>query len=384
MRRLLVILGILLIALGVISAIQTYAPKFLSNVSFPITQSVQPVKVVSEESVTIGDVKKIGPSVVTVVGQSNSSSQGQSFDLGPFSIFGMQSPSQNGTPQAQTVGSGFVVDAHGLIVTNKHVVSDTAETYQVITSNNKKYDVKQVYRDPLNDIAILKIDPAQNAGQELTPVAMGDSSHLQVGQFVVAIGTALGEFRNTVTTGVISGLGRGIQAGDPYQGYVENLNNVIQTSAAINPGNSGGPLVDSNGEVIGINTAVAQGGQNIGFALPINVVKDSLNNFNQTGAFNRPYMGVAYKTITKDVALLNNVPEGAYVQEVVSGSPADKAGLQVGDIIVKLDGTRVGQGKEELATLISKKKVGQTITVTIWRSGGTQDVPVMLVTAPNQ
>lgn len=384
MRRLLVILGILLIALGVISAIQTYAPKFLSNVSFPITQSVQPVKVVSEESVTIGDVKKIGPSVVTVVGQSNSSSQGQSFDLGPFSIFGMQFPSQNGTPQAQTVGSGFVVDAHGLIVTNKHVVSDTAETYQVITSNNKKYDVKQVYRDPLNDIAILKIDPAQNAGQELTPVAMGDSSHLQVGQFVVAIGTALGEFRNTVTTGVISGLGRGIQAGDPYQGYVENLNNVIQTSAAINPGNSGGPLVDSNGEVIGINTAVAQGGQNIGFALPINVVKDSLNNFNQTGAFNRPYMGVAYKTITKDVALLNNVPEGAYVQEVVSGSPADKAGLQVGDIIVKLDGTRVGQGKEELATLISKKKVGQTITVTIWRSGGTQDVPVMLVTAPNQ
>ena len=384
MRRLLVILGILLIALGVVSAIQTYAPKFLSTVTFPIAQSVQPVKVVSEESVTIGDVKKIGPSVVTVVGQSTSSSQGQSFDLGPFSIFGIQPPSQNATPQPQTVGSGFIVDANGLIVTNKHVVSDTTETYQVITANNKKYDVKQVYRDPLNDIAILKIDPAQNAGQKLTSVAMGDSSRLQVGQFVVAIGTALGEFRNTVTTGVISGLGRGIQAGDPYQGYVENLNNVIQTSAAINPGNSGGPLVDSTGEVIGINTAVAQGGQNIGFALPINVVKDSLNNFNQTGAFNRPYMGVAYKTITKDVALLNNVPEGAYVQEVVSGSPADKAGIQVGDIIVKLDGTRVGQGEDELATLISKKKVGQTITVSIWRSGGTQDLSVTLITAPNQ
>jgi len=184
-------------------------------------------------------------------------------------------------------------------------VSDTGGKYQVITANDKKYDVQKIYRDPLNDIAIIKIDTNQNLGNSITQVSLGDSSHLQVGQFVVAIGTALGEFRNSVTTGVISGIGRQIQAGDQFQGYVEQLDNVIQTSAPINPGNSGGPLVDSSGNVIGINTAVAQNGQNIGFALPINVVKDSMNNFNQTGQFNRPYLGVQYKLITRDVALMN-------------------------------------------------------------------------------
>lgn len=375
MRRLVILLGILLIIFGVWSALSTYAPQLLSRASLP--QSTQSVKVVSEESVTINAVKSIGPSVVTVAEQV--SSQNNS-NFGPFSIFGTPN-NQNNEPQS--IGSGFVVSSDGLIVTNKHVVSDTNGTYQVITSDNKKYDVKQIYRDPLNDIAILKIDPTQNAGTTLKPVTMGDSSHLQVGQFVVAIGTALGEFRNTVTTGVISGLGRGIQAGDPYQGYVENLNNVIQTSAAINPGNSGGPLVNSESQVIGINTAVAQGGQNIGFALPINVVKDSLNNFNQTGQFNRPYLGVAYKTITRDVALVNNVPQGAYLQEVVSGSPAENAGLQAGDIITQIDGQKL-DATNELAVVIGKKKVGDTINISYWRNGNTANTSVTLVTAPNQ
>ena len=178
----------------------------------------------------------------------------------------------------------------------------------------------------------------------------------QVGQFVVAIGTALGEFRNSVTTGVVSGIGRQIQAGDQFQGYVEQLDNVIQTSAPINPGNSGGPLVDSSGNVIGINTAVAQNGQNIGFALPINVVKDSMNNFNQTGQFNRPYLGVQYKLITRDVALMNDVPAGAYVEAVVSGSPAEKSGVQQGDILVKIDGNAIGDTTTSLAALIAKRR----------------------------
>ncbi|MGH7245435.1 MAG: S1C family serine protease, partial [Candidatus Levyibacteriota bacterium] len=293
----------------------------------------QKVQVVTEESVTVDTVKKVGPSVVTVAEQqSQSSVNNQSFDFGPFSMFGLQpNGDQQPTPsEPQSIGSGFIISSDGMLVTNKHVVSDTGATYQIITADNKKYDVQKIYRDPLNDIAILKIDPSQNSGETLQPVTLGDSGSLQVGQFVIAIGTALGEFRNTVTTGVISGLGRGITAGDQFQGFVEKLDNVIQTSAAINPGNSGGPLLNSSGQVIGINSAVAQSGQNIGFALPINVVKDSLNNFNKTGQFNRPYLGVAYKTISKTVALLNNVPEGAYVQQVVSGSPADKAGIQAG------------------------------------------------------
>lgn len=382
MKRLVILLGILIILLALWTGVGSYAPQFLSRTGIKVPTTNQPVKVVTEESVTINAVKSVGPSVVTVSEVAAPSSQGQSFDLGPFSIFG-GAPDQSQQNQPQSIGSGFIVSGDGLIVTNKHVVSDTGGKYQVITSDNKQYDVKQIYRDPLNDIAILKIDPTQNAGETLKPVPMGDSSNLQVGQFVVAIGTALGEFRNTVTTGVISGLGRGIQAGDPYQGYVENLNNVIQTSAAINPGNSGGPLVNSNSQVIGINTAVAQGGQNIGFALPISVVKDSLNNFNQTGQFNRPYLGVAYKTITQDVALVNDVPQGAYIQEVVSGSPAAKAGIQAGDIITSIDGQKLSS-TNELATVIGKKKAGDTISITYWRDGNSTDVSVTLVSAPNQ
>lgn len=379
MRRLLIILGILLIVLGVWSAIGTYAPQLLSKASLPVPQSSQPVKVVTEESVTINAVKNVGPSVVTVSEQAGNSQSSPNF--GPFSIFGGPNNGQNNQPQS--IGSGFIVSADGLIVTNKHVVSDTGGSYQIITSDNKTYDVKQIYRDPLNDIAILKIDPSQNSGTALKPVTMGDSASLQVGQFVVAIGTALGEFRNTVTTGVISGLGRGIQAGDPYQGYVENLNDVIQTSAAINPGNSGGPLVNSASQVIGINTAVAQGGQNIGFALPISVVKDSLNNFNQTGQFNRPYLGVAYKTVTQDLAVVNDIPQGAYIQEVVGGSPADKAGLKANDVITQIDGQKVN-AKNELAVEISKKKVGDTISITYWRDGNTNTTSATLSSAPNQ
>jgi serine protease Do len=381
MRKLILIIVILIIVSGIWNGLGLFLPQIEKSIKqyslTPIQQ--QPVKVTTEESVTINDVKTIGSSVVTVVNNAQSvSTNGQSFQMGPFSMF--EEVPQDNTPTPQSIGSGFIISQDGLIVTNKHVVSDTSGTYQIITANDKKYDVKQIYRDPLNDIAILKIDPSQNP---LKAVSMGDSSHLQVGQFVVAIGTALGEFRNTVTTGVISGLGRGIQAGDIYQGYIEQLDNVIQTSAPINPGNSGGPLVNSNAEVIGINTAVAQNGQNIGFALPINVVKDSLSNFNKTGQFNRPYLGVAYKFIPQDIALLNNVPSGAYVQTVVSNSPAEKAGIKVGDIIVKIDGKRIDDMNNSLVSIISQKKIGDTITVTVWRESNSIDLKVLLLEASN-
>ena len=212
-----------------------------------------------------------------------------------------------------------------------------------------------------------------------------------MGQFVIAIGTALGEFRNTVTTGVISGLGRGITAGSEFQGFAERLDNVIQTDAAINPGNSGGPLLNSSSQVIGINTAVASGGQNIGFALPISVVKDSLKNFNETGQFNRPYLGVSYKMISRELAVANDVPEGAYIQTVIKDSAAEKGGIQQGDIITKMDDQKL-QGKTELATIIARKKVGDKLKIALWRqdpsspdrAGKTMEVMVTLEEAPSQ
>lgn len=398
MRKLIVLIVILVLILTAYSAAEHYFPQFSSyfvgnsSLNLPHEQ----VKVVSEESVTIDTVKKVSLSVVTVTEEApanSSSDQSQSpdFGFGPFSIFG-QSPFDNGggdnsqpnpSPQPASIGSGFIITSDGLVVTNKHVVSDVGAKYQVTTSDDKVYDVQKIYRDPLNDIAILQINPSQNAGKTLQPVTMGDSSKLQVGQFVIAIGTALGQFPSTVTTGVISGLGRGITAGSDLEGFVEQLDNVIQTSAAINPGNSGGPLLNSSSQVIGINTAVSESGQNIGFALPINVVKDSLNTFNQTGQFNRPYVGVEYKMISQDLALANGVPQGAYVENVVQGSPADNAGLQQGDIITKVDGQRI-MGTTDLSTVISKKKVGDNITITYWRNNTSTDVQVTLTAAPSQ
>ncbi len=191
----------------------------------------------------------------------------------------------------------------------------------------------------------------------------------------------MGEFRNTVTTGVISGLGRGITAGSPYEGFVERLDDVIQTDAAISPGNSGGPLLNSNGQVIGVNTAVAASGQNIGFAIPINIVKQSLENFNQTGQFNRPYIGVAYRMLGERTAEANDVPPGAYVQEVIQNSPAEKAGIELGDIITTIDGRTLTDDNGGLAGAIANKKVGDQITVTYFRDGDTNEIRVTLASS---
>lgn len=327
------------------------------------------VKIVNEESVITDVVDKVSPSVVTV-SIVKTRSLGKIFEIDPSDPFNIFQPrSQKGQqPKAeQDIGSGFVVAENGLIVTNKHVVADSEAKYKVVTKDDKSYEVAKIYRDPANDLAIIKID-----AMGLKPVDMGDSTKLKVGQMAIAIGTALGEFRNTVTVGVISGLGRGITAGSPFEGYVERLDNVIQTDAAINPGNSGGPLLNSSGQVVGVNSAISSEGQNIGFALPINIVKDALNQFNKSGGkFERPFLGVKYKMITRDLALLNEVPEGAYVQEVVTGSPADKAGIEADDIIIKIDGKKISDDSGGLASVIAGKKVGDKISVEIWRDGKT-------------
>lgn len=383
MRKLISLVVILLIILGVLSFLRQ-SPQALKDLSdIKLEDSTEKVKIVSEESVVIDVVKKAGPSVVTISATSN---QRSLFD--EDSLFFFDIPRRRST-EPQNIGSGFVVSDDGYIVTNKHVVSEQGITYNVVTQDDKKFSVEKIYRDPLNDIAILKVNTNQS-GSSLKPLKMGDSANLQVGQLVIAIGTPLGEFNNSVTTGVVSGLGRGIVAGSAFEGSAEQLDDVIQTDAAINPGNSGGPLLNSQGLVIGVNTAVSQSGQNIGFALPINTVKDSLNNFNETGQFNRPYLGVSYQMISRDIALRNSLPEGAYIRNVVEGSSAQKAGIEAGDVITKIDNTDLRADRMELAQIIGKKKVGDTLKLSVWREDGetgedrTFEVNATLEASPEQ
>ena len=339
MRKLIVIVVTLFVITGALSYASKNFPQLdsLLNSSQILKLEREKVKVITEESVVISVVKSVGPSVVTIASES----QQQSFEDNPFFMFGFPGQRDSSPGGPQNIGSGFVISKNGIVVTNKHVVSDSQAKYTVITTDEKKYAVEKIFRDPLNDIAILKIS---NANSSLIPVSLGDSGKLQVGQLVIAIGTALGEFNNTVTTGVISGLGRGISAESSFAGSIEELDNVIQTDAAINPGNSGGPLLNSSGQVIGVNTAVSRSGQNIGFALPINSIKDSLKNFNETGQFNRPYLGVAYQMITREMAIRNDLVEGAYIQSVVEESAAEEAGIEAGDIITKIDGKSGNKG----------------------------------------
>src|SRR3989344_876617 len=330
------------------------------------------VRVVTEESVTIEVVKKVTPAVVTVGITKNQPVF--DFNEGFFGPFGFSVPQERGTRQVkQDIGTGFIVRNDGLIVTNKHVVGDSQAKYRVITSDNKTYDAVKIYPDPNLDLAIIKIDAAM-----LQTVEMGDSSNLQVGQFALAIGTALGEFRSTVTTGVVSGIGRDITAGSPMAGS-EELSDIIQTSAPINPGNSGGPLLNSAGQVIGVNVAVAQNAQNIGFALPVNLVKEALKNFETTGGFApKAYLGVSYRMISRELAILNEVPEGAYVQEVVLDSPAETAGVEQGDIITKIDGKMVRDADGGLAKKISTKKPKDIEELTVYRGAETKSLKVTL------
>ena len=332
-------------------------------------------KILNEESVIIDVVEKATPSVVTI-GIKKTKTVFDPFQdfFDPFGFFNYPKRSQ---PQEQkieqNIATGFIVGKDGLIITNKHVVSDTEAKYKVLTNDKKEYEVRRVYRDPVNDLALLKIDASG-----LKPLELGDSLKLKVGQLVIAIGTPLGEFPNSVTKGIISGLGRGISAGSYYEGYVERLDNVIQTDAAINPGNSGGPLLNSAGQVIGINVAMASDAQNIGFAIPVNVVKEMIENFNKTGQFSQPFLGIRYRMITKQEAILKEWVEGAGVVEVIKDSPAEKGGIEVGDIITKIDGQKLGEKDGELAQIVASKKVGQRITVTVWRDNQEKNLIVVL------
>jgi len=310
-------------------------------------KTITKTQIMDEESVVTKVVEKATPSVVTI----------------------SMEKADRGT---QDVGTGFIISDDGLIVTNKHVVADTTLKYKVVIGKDEVVGVENIYRDPLNDLAILRV---KKTG--LNAVELGDSDKLKVGQSVIAIGTALGEFRSTVTKGVVSGLGRGIVAGSAEN--TEKLDNVIQTDAAINPGNSGGPLFNSGGQVIGVNVAVSASGQNIGFALPINLAKESVEYFRTTGEFDRPYLGVGYKMVNQEVAAKNKVMAGAWVQQVSDNSPAKKAGIKVGDIITEVDSEKlIDSDNGDLVKVVNKKKIGDVIQVKIYRDKTEQIINVTL------
>ncbi len=291
-------------------------------------------------------------------------------------------------PQEGT-GSGFIVKPDGLILTNNHVVSGSAQLTVTLAGDKKQYKAKVLGTDPRNDLALVKIQ----AASQLPFLRLGDSDNLQVGQKVLAIGNPFG-LGGTLTTGIVSSLGRTLQ---PEEG--RRLEDMIQTDAAINPGNSGGPLLDSHGSVIGINTAIyGQGNIGIGFALPINRAKAMLDEFQAKGRVTRPFLGIQTMYAAGDLAQELGLPAegGLLIQRVERGSPAAEAGLRGpnrvaivgvyqigigGDLVVAVDGQPV-EGNDSLQRILNRKRVGDTLELTVFRSGRTQKVRVKLGEAP--
>lgn len=296
--------------------------------------------------------------------------------------------------ESEAAGTGVIISADGVIVTNRHVLGNATSGITVTLSDGTELtDVEIIGRtgenDPL-DIAFLRVKDKK--GKELVPAKLGDSGVIQVGDKAVAIGNALGEFQNTVTSGIISGFGRNVIAGDASGS--ESLQNLIQTDAAINQGNSGGPLVNANGEVIGINTAVAGGSaENIGFAIPVNDIKGLIKSVLEKGKLERPYLGVRYVALDEETAEMYDLTQqdGAYIvprgnrrqPSVLPGSPAEKAGLREGDIITKIAGKEINE-TSSLTSLISQHAVGEQVDLTVIRDGNEQTVTVTLEAMPTQ
>ena len=337
----------------------------LPTQGLPGSSSVSQVHI-DESSAVISAVDRVMPAVVTIASTSNGG------------VFG-----GGGT---SGVGSGFIYDARGWILTNKHVV-DGADKLTVQLNDTRVFDAKVIGIDTLTDLAIVKIE-----ADGLVAAPLGGSGGLELGQLAIAIGNPLGNFRNTVTTGVVSGLGRQIQAGDASQTSSEQLNNLIQTDAAINPGNSGGPLIDSSGQVIGINTAVSNNAQGIGFAIPVDVAKPIMAQALAGKPIARPWIGVYYQPITRQLADERNLPvdQGVLVEPPSNGSPAvfpdspaAKAGLTDGDVVVAVDGVKLDL-THDLSALILPHSPGDTITLRVLRSNSTTELKVTLGTLPKQ
>lgn len=346
--------------------------------------------ILNEDSAVIDVVKKTKDAVVSIV-VSKDLNKIPGYGLDPFSsdpffnfFFngnqGLQEKSSKPNIQQIGAGSGFFVNADGLILTNKHVVEDDSASYTVLTQDGKKYEAKVLAKDPVGDLAIVKIE-IKNASF----LKLSDSDQLQIGQRVVAIGNSLGQYQNTVTSGIISGIGRKITAGS--QEGTEELSGVIQTDAAINPGNSGGPLLNILGEVVGINTAIDQQGQLVGFAIPSNEGAKALESFKTKGKITRIFLGVRYINLTPSLAEDQKLPKenGALIVRgqsitdfaVFPGSPADKAGLVENDIILEVNGKKIDE-KNSLADLLKDKKIGDKVNLKVYHKGEEKTVSVVL------
>lgn len=336
------------------------------------------------DKLTIDAVKKVSPSVVSIVISKHLPRIKGMYPpafMNPF-MFGGDEPGQTDKVKVGG-GSGFIVHPDGLVLTNKHVVFDTDAEYTVIMTDLKEYPAKVVSSDPINDIAVLKINATK-----LPTVRLGNSSKLEPGQTVIAIGNALGLFSNTVSKGIISGLARKISASLGQGGQMEHLRGVLQTDVAINQGNSGGPLIDLDGEVVGINTAIIYGAQNIGFSIPINWAKQDLEDIIKHGRIIKPFIGLQYvmlnKNLQKQYTLLTD--HGALVVRdhipgsvaVVPDSPAQKAGVMENDIITALNGEELTEEKD-LQDIIQQCSVGDEIELKVLRKNETLNLKTKLV-----
>ena len=356
---------------------------------------------ISYEQAIIDAAKNVSPSVVSIVISKNLPVYEQEWvnplgdggidlfgDLSPFNIQ-IPSPVQKGTQYQEVgAGSGFIVNEDGLVLTNKHVVLDDKADYTVLTNDGQKYSAKVLALDPVQDLAVIKIqlDTVKNAGKKFKPVILGDSTGIQIGQTAIAIGNALGQFSNTVSVGVVSGLGRTISASDQTGSFSETLEGIIQTDAAINSGNSGGPLLNLRGEVIGINTAIAQGAEAIGFAIPINMAKKDIEQVIKTNKIVYPFLGVRYILVNEKVKEKYDlsVDYGALVLKgdkgevaVTKESAAEKAGIKEKDVILQINGEKI-TSSNSMAKIIQKYNAGDTVSLKILRDGLEKDISVIL------
>ncbi len=373
-------------------------PKIKLETPETIFQQVPEYKPVADYEKLITDiVEKTSPAVVSIVISKDVPiferyyiNPFEEFNLPPefrqfFFEFEIPQYRQKGTEKRRIgAGTGFIISPDGLIATNKHVINEKDAEYTVYLNDGRKFKGKVVAMHPVDDLAIIKIN-----ANNLPYLRLGDSNKLKLGQTVIAIGNALGEFQNTVSVGVVSGLRRNITATD-NQGYVQRLEGLIQTDAAINPGNSGGPLINLKGEVIGINTAIVSGAQNIGFAIPVNRLKNMILDLTTKGKIEVPFLGVRYLLVTEEIMKKFNLPYdyGAYIYSdnpkkpaVIPGSPAERAGLKEGDIILEVDGKKITL-QNTLAQEITSRRVGDKVTLKIWRQGTILTIVIQLGSLP--
>jgi len=335
-----------------------------------------------DKSPIVEIAKKVCPAVITIV-ISKDLPKIEGFYFFPFGGQEFVVPKIEKGKERTRIGggSGFIVYSDGYILTSAHVVGDAEAEYTIVVEPTKKYPAKIVSRDPISDIAVLKIE-----AEHLPYLELGDSDKIELGEEVVAVGNALGEFHDTVSAGIVSGMSRSITAFSGLTARSAQLRGLIQTDAAINPGNSGGPLVNIEGKVIGINTAVVMGAQNIGFAIPINYAKKDLAEVRKYGKIKRPFLGIRYIVLNGEIAKLHKLPKdyGALViretlgeSAVVKGSAADKAGLKEYDLILECQGEKVTE-KNPLANILQKFKIGDEISLKVLREGKEINLKVKL------